>query len=99
MLHYVEADHAVEHPGHRLEVPDVAQVALTDLQVRPAAETHAQSRQVLLVDIAGHEDLPPARQMLRHVTDPRTQLQHARPRSEEHTSELQSPCNLVCRLL
>src|SRR6266850_4160598 len=27
-------------------------------------------------------------------TDPR-----ARVRSEEHTSELQSPCNLVCRLL
>src|SRR5256885_10697241 len=26
--------------------------------------------------------------------------QHAAPlRSEEHTSELQSPCNLVCRLL
>src|SRR2546426_6556489 len=26
--------------------------------------------------------------------------QHATPeRSEEHTSELQSPCNLVCRLL
>src|SRR5256885_6414834 len=23
----------------------------------------------------------------------------AMPRSEEHTSELQSPCNLVCRLL
>src|SRR5256885_9428212 len=23
----------------------------------------------------------------------------ARPRSEDHTSELQSPCNLVCRLL
>src|SRR5688500_19908402 len=23
----------------------------------------------------------------------------AQPRSEEHTSELQSPCNLVCRLL
>src|SRR5256885_11635704 len=30
-------------------------------------------------------------------------MRHARgffhPRSEEHTSELQSPCNLVCRLL
>src|SRR5256885_11249221 len=25
--------------------------------------------------------------------------QGARSRSEEHTSELQSPCNLVCRLL
>src|SRR5256885_13161902 len=24
---------------------------------------------------------------------------HHLPRSEEHTSELQSPCNLVCRLL
>src|SRR2546426_2971279 len=24
---------------------------------------------------------------------------HAEKRSEEHTSELQSPCNLVCRLL
>src|SRR2546426_5597243 len=24
---------------------------------------------------------------------------HTPPRSEEHTSELQSPCNLVCRLL
>src|SRR5688500_19779427 len=24
---------------------------------------------------------------------------YAAPRSEEHTSELQSPCNLVCRLL
>src|SRR5256885_12614552 len=26
-------------------------------------------------------------------------LNHGRLRSEEHTSELQSPCNLVCRLL
>src|SRR5256885_10827946 len=26
-------------------------------------------------------------------------LQQVRGRSEEHTSELQSPCNLVCRLL
>src|SRR5215467_16028591 len=26
-------------------------------------------------------------------------FRHHDPRSEEHTSELQSPCNLVCRLL
>src|ERR1039457_6375279 len=26
-------------------------------------------------------------------------VDHPRRRSEEHTSELQSPCNLVCRLL
>src|ERR1039457_6663703 len=29
----------------------------------------------------------------------RTVISHSGPRSEEHTSELQSPCNLVCRLL
>src|SRR5688500_19768253 len=29
----------------------------------------------------------------------RTALAPRRSRSEEHTSELQSPCNLVCRLL
>src|SRR2546426_7786824 len=30
---------------------------------------------------------------------PRQVRRHCQPRSEEHTSELQSPCNLVCRLL
>src|SRR5256885_5419995 len=33
----------------------------------------------------------------RHLQVPALHL--ALPRSEEHTSELQSPCNLVCRLL
>src|SRR5256885_11494656 len=32
------------------------------------------------------------------VTEPQIVLADE-PRSEEHTSELQSPCNLVCRLL
>src|SRR5688500_19614523 len=32
-------------------------------------------------------------------TSLRPRCRAARPRSEEHTSELQSPCNLVCRLL
>src|SRR5688500_19629495 len=45
---------------------------------------------------AGHR----ADQRLHHPAhrspDPRLVV---RPRSEEHTSELQSPCNLVCRLL
>src|SRR2546426_5636390 len=34
----------------------------------------------------------------RHVEQQHV-LHLARQRSEEHTSELQSPCNLVCRLL
>src|ERR1039457_7320456 len=39
----------------------------------------------------------------RHAHPRRRRRRRARPddlhRSEEHTSELQSPCNLVCRLL
>src|SRR5256885_8459854 len=30
---------------------------------------------------------------------PKTETRKSGTRSEEHTSELQSPCNLVCRLL
>src|SRR5256885_17259788 len=37
------------------------------------------------------------------IADPPVGWKHSEPfkgiRSEEHTSELQSPCNLVCRLL
>src|SRR5256885_4165392 len=33
------------------------------------------------------------------VCDQATDHGHKHNRSEEHTSELQSPCNLVCRLL
>src|SRR5256885_9854844 len=41
--------------------------------------------------LAGHQELALRQQLLKHRA---MQL-----RSEEHTSELQSPCNLVCRLL
>src|SRR2546426_4949903 len=55
--------------------------------------------------VGPHQD-PHGRPALR-VRDPRVAFARAlelfyperRPRSEEHTSELQSPCNLVCRLL
>src|SRR5256885_12576309 len=48
----------------------------------------------------GHRD--PYRRHRRRRLPPRTLNATARRRrwrSEEHTSELQSPCNLVCRLL
>src|SRR2546426_6915294 len=41
---------------------------------------------------------PPPRP-LRALSAQGAHLHRAPPRSEEHTSELQSPCNLVCRLL
>src|SRR2546426_12630609 len=52
-------------------------------RVEPLA---AAPREVVLVHVGGVED--------------RLRREQAEPaRSEEHTSELQSPCNLVCRLL
>src|SRR3989454_5860783 len=47
------------------------------------------------LDVLEHE-LP-----LRHRQEPEQRAHGPAPqaRSEEHTSELQSPCNLVCRLL
>src|SRR5256885_9766835 len=49
--------------------------------------------------------LSPAHQPRRQIRavcaarEPHRQRDQLLPRSEEHTSELQSPCNLVCRLL
>src|SRR5256885_2997048 len=55
---------------------------------------------VLNVDV----ELVLATQRLRRAAESAGELLHQsgselRERSEEHTSELQSPCNLVCRLL
>src|SRR5256885_7119163 len=40
-----------------------------------------------------------AAQLIKASGDGQTGVVRATLRSEEHTSELQSPCNLVCRLL
>src|SRR5205807_9084287 len=64
------------------------QVLVGDEQVEPAP---AQPRERLFRRRAG---LDPPRLPLEREAQHR---QHRR--SEEHTSELQSPCNLVCRLL
>src|SRR5256885_6976816 len=45
--------------------------------------------------ITGQGQAPVRASCSPHISDSGT----VRPRSEEHTSELQSPCNLVCRLL
>src|SRR5256885_10003528 len=48
-------------------------------------------------DVAGGDAEP--RHLLRVDPDAHRVVARAEDRSEEHTSELQSPCNLVCRLL
>src|SRR5256885_10260830 len=61
------------------------------------------------IEVDGDEPVKPGRSLLARLrrllfrrADPLVQAREAPrrpPRSEEHTSELQSPCNLVCRLL
>src|SRR2546426_4261689 len=62
---------------------------LTHRRARPAAGHHAR---------AG--DARPGLGRIHSLhAGMRAEESHLGPRSEEHTSELQSPCNLVCRLL
>src|SRR5256885_11023195 len=42
---------------------------------------------------------PPLRKKIKEDADDKQRDREVDQRSEEHTSELQSPCNLVCRLL
>src|SRR5256885_5102006 len=48
---------------------------------------------------SGEADAFEGEQVLDDRLDGAAVEEHAELRSEEHTSELQSPCNLVCRLL
>src|SRR5690606_41454958 len=71
------------------DVDDDLLVRLERLAVRALARDHARPRDRELVPLAAH----------RLHQDPQVQLAAPGDRSEEHTSELQSRENLVCRLL
>src|SRR2546426_6066796 len=56
-------------------------------------------RPALCAQRRGHHCLPRRGGTLHHSVAPGAADHLLHLRSEEHTSELQSPCNLVCRLL
>src|SRR3989454_8274569 len=62
--------------------------------------SHAVHVRVVALDVAepSLHKLAHARRAV-HAGDDRDVVPRPDARSEEHTSELQSPCNLVCRLL
>src|SRR5205807_9111598 len=64
---------------------------------RPAGLRAQPARGVLPASRSPPADRAQAQRQRRPSLD--AAHQHSQPRSEEHTSELQSPCNLVCRLL
>ena len=57
-----------------------------------AGDGDPEIRRIATLETAGPGDLS-------FVANPKYVKQLGATRSEEHTSELQSPCNLVCRLL
>src|SRR5256885_5026940 len=91
-------------PGAKLPVGRLLVVDAVFRQRRPVEEQHVEvehepevevvvlDRQLAVVQADRVEDAP------RHENR-RAHAAAVERRSEEHTSELQSPCNLVCRLL
>src|SRR5207244_12938459 len=77
---------------------DVAQIQAFDHD-RPAAQQHTMRGGAGLLELFDREVIDP--DQLDAMIDQmfRACLGHAHVRSEEHTSELQSPDHLVCRLL
>src|SRR5256885_13148040 len=74
------------------DVPEVYHTQINDFLLTALTETLGpwSESDTIALDLEGHgrEDILPGLDVSRTVG-----------RSEEHTSELQSPCNLVCRLL
>src|SRR2546426_1788894 len=70
---------------------------------RSVADGRAHARLKVKLRIAGylpgdHHEIALGKGLASHATQ-RVLFKTSVERSEEHTSELQSPCNLVCRLL
>src|SRR5256885_7126140 len=72
-----------QHVRAEAEALERARSAVVDEHVSRRAQAAHRGHIVGFFEIEGDRPLAPVEQL----------------RSEEHTSELQSPCNLVCRLL
>src|SRR5256885_2379790 len=76
--------------ARRLKVsPSVVTRAVSDLEERLGVRLLTRTTRFVRVTEAGTAYADSCRRILAELEE----------RSEEHTSELQSPCNLVCRLL
>src|SRR5205807_9678461 len=74
---------------------------LIDL-IRQRGEPLAGDLNQIVADVDSGHVVPDAREIFADPSRSATDIENLRigaQRSEEHTSELQSPCNLVCRLL
>src|SRR3989454_7754263 len=92
---------ALSDPTRRAIVQRLAQGAarVTDLAQPFAMSLNAVSKHVKVLERAGLVRRTRAGREHHIALDPEPIRIEGDMRSEEHTSELQSPCNLVCRLL
>src|SRR5205807_9657539 len=81
-----------------LPISTSAVKSLSDLKDRTISAVEGLSDAGLAVTAHVPDDLTAAANVLYGKTDAAL-VADDNARSEEHTSELQSPCNLVCRLL
>src|SRR3989454_11323193 len=103
-----DEDHVLNQRG---EPPDGVGLQIRDVQAHAEADQHVLEHEDRATEILEQERLPEATgSLVIEVRNLRVHVRERRPlglealgeaveRSEEHTSELQSPCNLVCRLL
>src|SRR5256885_964788 len=78
---------------------DTATTEIYTLSLHDALPISGLADGRLLDELDGLGDPVDRRGGASHGNDGRRQRVHLQARSEEHTSELQSPCKLVCRLL
>src|SRR5256885_15808329 len=84
---------ALGHAGGLIRRLDGCRLVVQDVEAQPQRPRERHDHGIVLL-VDAHRRYPEVAALPQPAVDPLH-----RGRSEEHTSELQSPCNLVCRLL
>src|SRR2546426_6246284 len=96
LLALVAAVWALRRTAQRAE----AVLTILEQELRPlTGQAHALTEDLRMLTREAGRELERVGAVTDRVDDIATGLSRFVTRSEEHTSELQSPCNLVCRLL
>src|SRR5437588_9338688 len=84
---------------YTLSLHDALPISTGQKKIFGVSQARANSVGSLIVQARGPQAIAPAQEEMRSVLRQRHHLQPQQDRSEEHTSELQSHSDLVCRLL
>src|SRR2546426_5032157 len=82
-----------------MEREEVSRMLAAGYSLRATGQALNRAPSTLSRELSRHHASPVTYRAVRAHQRARRWAHRPRKRSEEHTSELQSPCNLVCRLL